>query len=371
MNETMQNSARTRAIAAVSLAALFMVVVGFDFESFAQAGTPRQRISLDGTASGGIVSVFVAQQLCPRFVSIQTTQGESAENVVRRLVEAISQTDPFGWKGDQFVTITPGPARRVPDVEMAGNTLTLLGRKYVLSGSDKGFLVLSPPLSVSGSYDPGNQTVTISWVNPSSQYDEIQVSGNALLPGATNYVFDWTGHETNDIFPYWLGVVVKRGDVSSPPASINLRTTSQEELDSFPFYMGVAANWSAWAGVEKPGAVRTEQGTKAEVPLKGCIDGPDDKPFYQLIKTTQRGVQGGVYRRFLGLKPGHTYKVEVRLNTLKMDAITNDWAFSFHAAYDQSRWNGSDHRLKWPARRRCRMAAKARRRAAWPSTVRE
>ena len=40
------------------------------------------------------------------------------------------------------------------------------------------------------------------------------------------------------------------------------------------------------------------------------------------------------------MKPGHTYKVEVRLNTLQMDACTNAWAFSFHAASDNPDGSG-------------------------------
>jgi len=67
---------------------------------------------------------------------------------------------------------------------------------------------------------------------------------------------------------------------------------------------------------------------------------PWDKPLFQIIQTTQSGVQGGVWRRFLGLKPGHTYKVEVRLNTLQMDLCTNSWSLSFHAAYDNPGGSG-------------------------------
>jgi hypothetical protein len=38
-----------------------------------------------------------------------------------------------------------------------------------------------------------------------------------------------------------------------------------------------------------------------------------------------------VYRRFLGLHPGHTYRVHARLNTLE-SGTGGDWSFSFHAA---------------------------------------
>jgi hypothetical protein len=70
------------------------------------------------------------------------------------------------------------------------------------------------------------------------------------------------------------------------------------------------------------------------------ITEPDEKPFYQIVKTAKVGIQGGVWRRFLGLNPGHTYKVEVRLNTLQMGDCTNEWAYSFHAAYDHAGGQG-------------------------------
>ena len=96
--------------------------------------------------------------------------------------------------------------------------------------------------------------------------------------------------------------------------------------------MGLAPNWSCWSD-GPPDACKCEQGIKTDVDMNVRGE-PYEKPLYQLIKTTRSGVQGGVWRRFLGLKPGHTYKIEVLLNTLQMDACTNAWAFSFHAAHD-------------------------------------
>ena len=129
------------------------------------------------------------------------------------------------------------------------------------------------------------------------------------------------------------------GEMFSPPASILASTNSQEELDAFPFYMGVAPNWSEWSDSTNPNAAMCEEGMKTDVDI-GVRGDPWDKPLYQLIKTTQPGVQGGVWRRFLGLKPGHTHKIEVRVNALQMNAFTNDWTFSVHAAYDNPDGSG-------------------------------
>jgi hypothetical protein len=302
------------------------------FEVHGSTAGVQQKLTLNGTADGGIMSLALVRQRWPACASIQTTRGESSESVVRRLAEKANVSDPFCWRSLGGLPITYAGAG--PSAQAEGKTLSLPGGGYVFTGNDRGFLIPKPVCSFSGSYDPEKQQINFNWINPVDQYDRIQVSGLTLPPGTTSCVFDWKGEDTSDIFPGWLGVVLQRGEIGSPPASINLRTNSQEELDAFPFYMGLAPNWSAWLDSNNSDAVKLEQGTKPEVPPKGLIDGPDDKPFYQIVKTTQKGVQGGVYRRFLGLRPSHTYKVEVRLNTLKMDAITNDWAFSFHAAPD-------------------------------------
>lgn len=59
------------------------------------------------------------------------------------------------------------------------------------------------------------------------------------------------------------------------------------------------------------------------------------KPFYQLIKITSPDAIGGVKRKFLGLTPGHTYRISARLSTLEMDAAEGEWFVSLHATYNQ------------------------------------
>ena len=48
------------------------------------------------------------------------------------------------------------------------------------------------------------------------------------------------------------------------------------------------------------------------------------------------GLVPGIWRKFLGLKSGHTYKLEIRVNTLNMDTNDSNWSFSVHAAYDDT-----------------------------------
>ena len=93
-------------------------------------------------------------------------------------------------------------------------------------------------------------------------------------------------------------------------------------------------------GAEGEVGTGIEQGTKDGVDLQKLvqlpqkINGPDDKPFFQLIKTTDSNAQAGIWRKFLGLAPGHTYRLYARLNTLAMDEAKADWFYSLHAAYN-------------------------------------
>ncbi|HPY30001.1 MAG TPA: hypothetical protein PLT00_08080 [Verrucomicrobiota bacterium] len=296
----------------------------FSFEI--QGGTmPKMEITLNGIANGGTVSLMEIVPIYAGFVSIVTTQGESAEVVLNRLADEVCGSDLFNWGRP----LKPRPQF----VKVTGNTLTLpsVGFRYCFSGTDKGFAIPKPMLSVSGTYDAEKQQVSLYWIIPGEQYDTIISGPEALSPHATNCVYEVKPSERRIFSAPW--VIGKRGEAYSPPAGVAISTNAQEELDTFPFYMGIAPNWSSWSEGTNAAAFNCEQGIKPDVDMRVRGDSWD-KPFYQILKTTKAGVQGGVWRRFLGLKPGHTYKVEVRLNTLQMDACTNEWAFSFHAAYD-------------------------------------
>jgi hypothetical protein len=88
----------------------------------------------------------------------------------------------------------------------------------------------------------------------------------------------------------------------------------------------------------KKNAVQFEQGIRQRfVNTKdsyNSINHPATKPFYQIIKITSPDAVAGVKRKFLGLTPGHTYRVSAHLNTLEMDSAQGDWSVSLHAAYN-------------------------------------
>lgn len=302
-----------------------LMLAFFSLDADAVGTISTTDITLKGNAQGGVLSLSEVLPIGAGFASVVTTQGESAESALNKLADEVCRSSSFNWHRP----LQPRPSY----VKVAGNTLTLpfVRLKYAFSGSDKGFVTLKPVSSVSGSYDAEKHQVNLSWVNPQEQYDVIQVGSLTFPANTTNcsYACDPSEREHMSC----AIVVGKRGDVFSALASITINKNSQEELDTFPFYMGLAPNWSCWSDNTNVNAVICEQGIKPDVDLSVRGD-PWDKPLYQLVKTTKSGVQGGVWRRFLGLKPSHTYQVEVRMNTFKMDACTNKWEFSFHATAD-------------------------------------
>jgi hypothetical protein len=311
-----------------AIARIFVLSLFVAFSTNGRADTPSTTVvTLNGTAQGGVVSIMELLPIDAGFASVVTTQGESVEAVLNRLADEVCRSSVFNWRR---------PLQPRPEfVKVTGNTVTLplSGLRYCFSGTDKGFVSLKPVLSVSGSYDAEKHQINMSWINPPETYDEIKVGSLTFPPSTTNCTYDCDPKKRKHMS---FGLVTgKRGDDTSPPASIIINEDSQEELDTFPFYMGLAPNWSYWSDSTNAAAVICEQGIKTATEADAGVRGdPWDKPLYQSIRTTQGGVQGGVWRRFLGLKPGHTYKVETRLNTRQMDTCTNAWAFSFHAACD-------------------------------------
>jgi hypothetical protein len=269
----------------------------------------------------------------PRYASIETTAGESAESVVKRLASLINQTDPFeGW-GDRSKIAW---SEEKSGLRAIGSSLhRLVGGLgwYVFGGTETGLGIPKPPLCLSGSYDAAKDQIVLRWVNPPDEYDSLKTTGGTQPPGTTSCVLELNGREISD--PTYYYVIGVRKGVPSNAAFISISKNAQEELACLPFFNGVMPNWMSWSTSADPGAAKLEQGMKSHlVDQKKFIREPADKPFFQLIKASAPNVQVGVWRKFLGLTPGHTYRISARLNTLAMDACKSDWSFSLHAAYN-------------------------------------
>jgi hypothetical protein len=123
--------------------------------------------------------------------------------------------------------------------------------------------------------------------------------------------------------------------VPSNATAIHLTSNGycQEETYGIPFFAGVAPNWTAWSSTDKVDKAAFQQGDKyASVRRYKPVSALLTKPFYQVIKAPAKGVVHGVYRKFLGLSPGHTYRLTACLTTLNMDSAEDEWSLSLCAA---------------------------------------
>jgi len=287
-------------------------------------------ISLSGIGSGGVLRLVDLAN--GRDVSIQTQPCEPAESVVKRLASVIDDTDPFKWYSPTVLTTRDKMHSQGPSL---GPLPGFFGG-YVFAGTETGLGIPRPPTSLSCSYDPNSDRIVVRWVNPPEGYDSICVmTGAPPLAGCgrpgrlTEYVMDKKGR---DISKSDFCVYGSRNGVLSPPAIIRLSNHAQEEVPWLPFYNGLAPNWLAWS-TAAPDKNTFEQGEKQATSGRSYPASPKTtKPYYQIIKAPPKGTVHGVYRKFLGLTPGHTYRLSASVSTLDMDSVQRDWSFSLCAA---------------------------------------
>ncbi len=287
-----------------------------------QASAAQHSITLSGVASGGTLIFLPTPSLNVRTcLSIRTTPGESAESVVRRLTEAFSvSTEPL-WMG----------ARPVAQGATFGPVPGSAEGRYVFAGTETGLGIPPSPKSVTANYDPVGGEVVLRWANPPGNYDRIAIVLNGLgysvAGDATSYRFRArsllvTGSRDEDLKS--CVVVGYRNGIPSGPAGIHVMGRMQEEAIGMPFVGGAAPNWTAWGTDET--TPKLEENKRPDK-MKG-------KLFYQRVKSKKAGEQVGVWRKFLGLVPGHTYKLSAWVCTDAMDDSQGDWSFSLHAVPD-------------------------------------
>lgn len=328
---TKQSKYENAALVFLTTLLLLPVSLGFSQDKPILATT---KITLKGNAEGGVLTLVEIPQRNCRYVSISTEPGEVSESVATRLADIINNSNPFGWSGGNFEVIAKD------------SSFTLLGQPgtYAFAGTEKGLGIPEPPTSLSGKYDMDNDQVILNWQNPASGFDKIFICKYGLpwptysmIAGSEEqYVYGLRGRKVGPIYFCIIGI---RDGVPSSPGAIYLSGNSQEELFGIPFNDGIAPNWTAYVMAGDKNAVRFEQGVKERfVSARGegynSITHPATKPFYQVIKTESPNVVAGVWRKFLGLTPGHTYRISARLSTLEMDQAQGDWSFSMHAVYN-------------------------------------
>ncbi len=317
--------------------ALLLAACGITYVTM-QAGTVSDRnywyaidserchdLPLSGQASGGVLYCVRTGEPERAFVSIETTKGEPAASVLQRLAAKIYNVPPnFTGKG-----IIAG---EIQIDSQRGLCLPGGPAEYVLAGTETGLGIPQAPLFFSGSYDAKRDELVYHWVNPSGNYDVVIFRSPPYFDTNTTICVVSSAKQHFGPPPYSLSIVGLRGKTPSNIGLINVSTSYQEELTSAPFEREIMPNWCSWSSPDKTNTVAFEQGTRQCLNFGSHPFTPDGKPFYQIVKTKTVDAQAGIWRKWLGLVPGHKYRVYVRLNTLAMDTFTNNWSLSFHVA---------------------------------------
>ena len=324
----------------------------------AQSRMATCQIPLRGYASGGELILASTLNRNTGYTTIETVPNEPASSVVKRLAEAINKTKPFYWDTHKvnwgIITTT--------DAYL--DALLGSSERYIFAGTERGLGIPRPPRSVTAKYDENNFRFVLRWRNAPGGYDHITVllkwKNNILqetdfIPGdAEEWVLDFKEkwwYTDIDIAEMLSGLDMwifgTTDDIPSNAAGIHVRKNIQEELFGLPFAEGTAPNWTAFIADNRKTAdvamgVREELTASDSNPYYNAINTRDSKPFYQIIRADPTGASG-VMREFLGLSPGHTYRLSIRINTLETKDKVGDWSYSFHAAPTMS-GNTLNHR---------------------------
>jgi len=293
-----------------------------------------------GEASGGSLIMWDNLGRNARCVIIETISGETAEKAIERLAKTINETDPFNWefpKGKKLVTSSGG--------ELKG----ILGScgDYMFAGTETGLGIPRPPHSLTANYDPNLKKIALKWINPTNGYDSIRVRinwsnydhrGGDGIPGNSESYDINLARIPVDMGDIDILVIGVRNDIPSSAAAIHINNNIQEELYGIPFTGGLAPNWQSWSLDAESGKIGLDMGIRNELTTAknrtyNPIKTAETKPFYQIINTGTRGGTGGVYRKFIGLTPGHTYRIKTRVSTLN-EPNEKNWSVSIHTAPD-------------------------------------
>lgn len=320
--------------------AVVVAMLSFCSASKAQS-EPRlatTRIPFTGTASGGVLILGDTLNRNALHVSISTRKGETADTVAARFVEALREA-----------------ASRDPDhswwpVSAAGGSLEgLLGfdcrGDYFLAGTEIGLGIPSPPLFLTCCYNEDQNSIHVKWENPPGGYGSVAIVLNwqnydyrslPVVEGAGAEHVIRLNRDTPhpiDINDVDVWVVGYRNNIPSNAAAMHVSGRSQEELFGIPFRSNIAPNWASWS--TSTGRVRPEQKVRNgylnnKYPYNP-VSSAKRKPFVQVIRSPNARAAGGVFRKFLGLQPGHTYRTVTRMSTFDLEKAEGNWSFTFHA----------------------------------------
>ena len=306
-----------------------------------------QGIVFTDPASGGVLTVSAHLDRVPVTISVPTLPGESPESVALKLQEASDASTDFSKR-------TGGIRAEATGIIGVGGQNSGM---YCVAGTDNGLGIPSPVKNLTISYSQDTDILKLSWKNPDdTPLDSLAVIVNANGIGrvegtqeslefrSVSVLMARTFESVDDLSATVVGYV---DFCPSAAAYTRLTPCRLEELADLPFRLGITPNWSGWQAPET-GNLVFEEGhkqffagvapetldTRQQQMQRGdsyWFDKPEEKRLYQILRATGGDSSGGLYRYFLGLQPGHAYRVRMRVNTLDQRADTGQWSYSLYA----------------------------------------
>jgi hypothetical protein len=288
-------------------------------------------VALNGVSSGGTLTLMRAPEWNYPYIEVTNEVGEAASSTLNRIARQLSACAACSKSYGGNPVAVANNELRLQDIIVPRPGCT----SWILGGTDRGFNIPSPPAAVSASVD--STIVTVAWENPPGDYDSILVLCNGIacgaLPGtATRLVYDRRsviGPASPTADTVYIVIGCRHGTPSNGSGIRLRRYVEQESVMNVPFTAGIAPGYEGWMSEAVAGRLSFVQGHLPGVEPGTEVRNLQGKGFLQTIHG-QGPVQGGVQRRFLGLNPGHTYRVGARISVL--GAASGSWAFSFHAA---------------------------------------
>lgn len=317
-----------------------VLVISSTFAALAYAGSidctnPEHlrtagKITLGGSALGGELYFGGTWSQNPAIVRLNTTPLESAASVAARLASLIDDAWGRGWRAGACCL---------------DSTIYLSNGMYFLAGTETGLGIPRAPRSLTTHYDRTQNRLSLAWENYGENYDSMTISFNwgrgelypVHLMGSHNSFEVELSEIAVDLDDVSVWVVGYRDLVPSPPSITRITAggRSQEELYGAPHTMGIPPNWTSWQtgvkGVVFQQMVREESVVNRKDTAMPLI-APRQKPYWLRICTIDRFSKGGIWRKYIGLKPGHTYRINARISCGDSSGNDNgDWSVSFHA----------------------------------------
>lgn len=292
--------------------------------SHAQKTALVQHIRFRGHGVGGSltlapVGVSIPRSQAFKFITIETAAGESPDSIAAKLSAASERTDGFRFlRSESFGDIH-------------GNDF------YLVAGTEIGFGIPEAPMFLSMNFNPETRKTSLHWQNPVAGYDDLRIARVIEVNPAET---EWTDE---------FGVCRNRGIIQgfrsgiayqdATPSNIGAIQTDevnpciQMEAGDPPFTANIACNWVRWEKVGGIGEINYTEGQRESSFDDQLAHRAQRKANFQILLGHGDNVTGGTYRKFLGLAPGHTYRVSIRLNTLNMNPSGN-WSYSAHATHN-------------------------------------